>query len=85
MTLIKSFQAHSFTINRIKQSPFNSDLVATASGDKLVKVWNVSLSFNTSWDLIRAYTNHTAGVFGLEWINADTIASGGFDKTVNIW
>jgi WD40 repeat protein len=60
-------------------------LVATASGDKLVKVWNVSLSFNTSWDLIREYTNHTAGVFGLEWISADTIASGGFDKTVKIW
>jgi WD40 repeat protein len=85
MTLIKTFLAHSFSITRIKQSPFTSDLVATASSDKLVKVWNVTSPCNTSWELIRTYSNHTAGVFGLEWINADTIASGGFDQAINIW
>jgi len=85
MSLIKSFQAHSSSIPRIKQSPFTSDLVATASGDKLVKVWNVTSSCNTSWELIRTYSNHTSAIFGLEWINADTIASGGFDQAINIW
>jgi WD40 repeat protein len=85
MSLIKSFQAHSSSIPRIRQSPFNSDLVATASGDTLVKVWNVTSSCNTSWELIRTYSNHTSYVFGLEWIDADTVASGGYDKTINIW
>jgi WD40 repeat protein len=35
--------------------------------------------------LIRNYTNHTQAVLGLEWINEDTIASGGYDYTIKIW
>ncbi len=33
----------------------------------------------------RNFTNHTNVVFGLEWINEDTIASGGYDNTTKIW
>jgi WD40 repeat protein len=35
--------------------------------------------------LIRNFTNHTSAVLGLEWINEDTIASGGYDLTIKIW
>jgi WD40 repeat protein len=56
--------------------------VATCSDDGLVKIWN-SLS---NWNLIRTYTGHSGAVYGLEWINSDTIASGGYiDGTIKIW
>ena len=82
MILVTSFQAHTDAINRIKQSPFNNFIVATASTDNTVKIWNVSTS---CWYLIRNYTLHTADVFGLEWINEDTLVSGSLDGTIQIW
>ncbi len=81
--MINSFQAHSNAINRIKQSPYNNDYVATCSLDKTVKIWNISNP--SDWCLIRTYTGHTNQVFGLEWINENTIASGGYDNTIKIW
>jgi WD40 repeat protein len=82
LSLLNSFQAHTHQINRIKQSPFNSNYVATCSNDFIVKLWNTTTS---CWTLIRTYTNHTQAVLGLEWINEDTIASGSNDLTIKIW
>jgi WD40 repeat protein len=82
LALFKSFTAHSSWINRIKQSPFNSgQYVATCSDDSQVKIWDCG----SSWTLIRTFTGHTSFVFGLEWINEDTIASGSYDSTIKIW
>jgi WD40 repeat protein len=75
-------QAHSQAINHIKQSPYNNDFVATCSWDSTVKIWKISNPYN--WCLIRNYTGHTKEVLGLEWINEDTIASGGYE-TIKIW
>jgi WD40 repeat protein len=57
--------------------------VATCSYDTTVKIWNISNPFN--WFLIRSYTDHVNAVLGLEWINEDSIASGGYDFTIKIW
>jgi WD40 repeat protein len=66
---------------RIKQSPFNNDYVATGSGDGKVKIWN---SFN--WTLIRTYSQHSSVVYALEWLDKDTVASGGYiETTIKIW
>jgi WD40 repeat protein len=54
--------------------------VSTCSYDRTVKIWNIS-----NWSLIRNFTNHTQAVLGLEWINEDTIASGGYDYTIKLW
>jgi WD40 repeat protein len=82
--LIKSVSAHgSSRINRIKQSPFNRDLVATCSEDSTVKIWNATTTTN-NWNLIRVYGGHTNKVNGLEWIDQDTIASGS-DNNIQIW
>ncbi len=82
--LLNSFQAHTNAINRIKQSAYNSEYVATiCGGDSTVKIWNI---WNISnWSLIKNYANHTQPVLGLEWINEDSIASGSNDKTIKIW
>ena len=57
--------------------------MATASADNTVKIWNVNTPSN--WTLIQTFTGHTASVIGLEYINAQTIASGSYDKTIKIW
>jgi len=81
LNLMNSFQAHTESINRIKQSPFNGGIyVATASRDNTTKIWDIS-----NWSLIQTYTNHKRDVFGLEFINEDTIATAGFDHTIQIW
>jgi WD40 repeat protein len=85
--LLNSFQAHTAIVYRIKQSLFNNnnniDLVATCSGDKTVKIWNISNVSN--WTLLRTYRGHINTVYSLEWINEDTIASGSFDQTIKVW
>jgi WD40 repeat protein len=81
--LVNSFQAHGLSFYRIKQSPFNTNYVATCSEDATVKIWNVSSSFN--WTLITTYSQHSSRVLALEWIDNDTLASGSYDQTVKIW
>ncbi len=83
LSLVNSFQAHSYWINRIKQSPFNSNYVATCSTDHTVKIWNVSSSSN--WTLITTYSQHTSYVEALEWLDKDTLASGSRDQTIKLW
>ena len=69
LTLVKTFNAHSGIINRIKQLP--NGYVARASADNAVKIWNVITPSN--WSLILTFTRHTSSVIGLEYINAQTI------------
>ena len=82
-SLVNSFQAHGLSFYRIKQSPFNTNYVATCSSDQTVKIWNVSSSFN--WTLITTYSQHSSWVYALEWLDQDTLASGSFDKTIKLW
>jgi COMPASS component SWD3 len=83
-SLVNSFKAHSSDINKIKQSPFNTNYVATCSEDKTVKIWNVSSSFN--WTLITTYSQHSSDVYDLEWLDNDTLASAGYsDETIKLW
>ena len=81
---VKQFKAHTYCINRIKQSPFNNSYVATISSDNETKIWNVATS-NGNWSLIQTFTGHTKDVFGFEWINEDTLATGSLDGTIKLW
>ncbi len=82
-SLVNSFQAHSSLIYRIKQSPYNTNYVATCSDDKTVKIWNVSSSFD--WTLITTYSQHSSWVYGLEWLDNDTLASAGSSDGIKLW
>jgi WD40 repeat protein len=81
--LVQIFQAHKDYILRIKQSPYNGRYVATASGDRTVKIWDSSNE--TNWNLIRTYTGHSGRVPALEFMNEDLIASGSEDCSIKIW
>jgi WD40 repeat protein len=82
-SLVNSFKAHSSDIWRIKQSPFNTNYVATCSYDTKVKIWNVSSSFE--WTLITTYSQHSSTVYAMEWLDQDTLASGSYDQTIKLW
>jgi WD40 repeat protein len=84
LSLVTSFQAHPSNIWRIKQSPFNTNTnyVATSSY-KEVKIWNALSSFN--WTLITTYSQHSSTVYAMEWLDQDTLASGSYDQTIQIW
>ena len=79
--MLNSFKAHDDQIVRILQLP--NGYVATASNDKRVKIWDPSN--NSNWILIRNYTGHQNAVFAVDYISADTIASGSSDGTIRIW
>jgi WD40 repeat protein len=88
LSIINSFQAHSDSIWRIKQCPFNtnSNYVATCSSDGTVKIWNVSVSSPFNWTLITTYSQHSSGVLAFEWLDSDTLASSGhYDDPIKIW
>ncbi len=84
LSFVNSFQAHSNCIYRIKQSSFNTNYVATCSSDYTVKIWNVSSS-SFDWTLITTYSQHSSYVYGLEWLDNDTLASGSYDQSIKIW
>jgi WD40 repeat protein len=78
--LIKSFQAHTSSISRVKQ--LTNGYMATVSNDFKVKIWDPT---NNNWNLIRTYTSHTGAVQAVEYINADTVATAASDRTIRIW
>jgi WD40 repeat protein len=95
LSLINSFKtspkAQGYPIYRIYQSPFNNDVVIT-SGLILINnqqyceilVWNTSPP--TNWTLSKSYFGHRLMVYGLEFINSETIVTGGvWDRTLKIW
>ena len=74
--LVKSFYAHSGTINRIK--PLINGYVATASSqDYNVKIWD---PYNNDWTLMKTFYHsrpwRSNQGFPLESINSDTVAIG---------
>jgi WD40 repeat protein len=76
-------QAHSSFIFKTKQSPFNSEYVATGSFDGKVKIWDSS---KDAWTLIQTYSQHSSGAYGLEWLDYDTLASCGYSGgLIKIW
>ena len=77
--LVKSFQPHKGQINRIKQLP--NGYVATCSNDRTVKIWDPT----NNWNLIQTFSNHTKNVYGLEYLDNDTMVTGGFDCMLFKW
>jgi WD40 repeat protein len=78
--LLKSIQAHSSTIFRIKQLP--NGYVAT-SGDYTVKIWNPSLNM---WSLVQTYS-HSNYAHAFDYINKDIMVSSSsyYTNQIQIW
>lgn len=75
-----SWRAHSDTIFDLEFSRDSTKLL-TASGDKLVRVWNVA-----THQELATLEGHTAQVLGASFnSNATQVISGGADKQLKVW
>ncbi len=72
--------AHSDTVYGISFSP-DHKMLATASADKFVKVWDVP-----SGKFVKSFEGHTHHVLDVGWMaDGKILASAGADNTVKIW
>ena len=80
LLLLKSIQAHESAIVHLKQSPYNSDLVATTSSFfEPCKIWNQQ----TGWNLIRTFGSWS---FLFEFLSDYLIAIVPFGSNrIDIW
>ncbi|MEL7036477.1 MAG: trypsin-like peptidase domain-containing protein [Cyanobacteria bacterium J06592_8] len=84
--LRKTWQAHNTSINAIAVSP-NGQILATASDDGTIKLWDLTTAINTdTLPLLHTLKDHSNAVLSVE-ISADgrTLASGSWDNLIMIW
>ena len=55
----------------------------TSYSDSSIRIWNIANPL--SWTLVRTYTGHSGPTYGIDFIRADTLATGSLDKTIQIW
>lgn len=76
-------EAHAAEVNSLSFNPFSEFLVATASADRTVGLWDLR-------DLrqrLHSFTGHTEEVFGVQWapFNETVLASSGSDRRLHVW
>ncbi|KAJ4783998.1 Histone-binding protein MSI1 [Rhynchospora pubera] len=80
---VESIIAHELEVNSLSFNPFNEWILATASKDTTVKLFDLR-KIGTS---LHTFSSHTDEVFQVEWSpNHETIlASSSADRRVNVW
>ncbi|KAJ3693146.1 hypothetical protein LUZ60_012241 [Juncus effusus] len=78
-----SIVAHKNEVNSLSFNPFNEWILATASKDTLVNLFDMR-KLNTS---LHTFASHTDEVFQVEWSphHETILASSSADKRINIW
>ncbi len=81
--VIKTLEAHTDAINALGFSPFSETILATASADNTVALWDLRKLTKP----VRTLTGHNSDVTTLQWSPFDEtiLASGGHDRRIIIW
>lgn len=81
---LATVKAHDKDVNAISISP-NDRLIASASQDKLIKIWNAQPG-NTLLSLCGVCRGHKRGVWAIEFSPVDKcLASASGDKSIRLW
>ena len=76
--IITRGQGHTDWLSCVKFSP-TGQLIATASGDRSVRVWNEA-------SCVKTFDEHTQATWGIDWHHgSDFVASCSMDSTSKIW
>ncbi len=78
-SLVLTLQGHNGRVENIIQIR-NSDLLASSSDDKTVRLWN--LTTNSGKFILQG---HVYYVYGLRQVSSDLLASGSGDRTIKVW
>jgi len=83
--MTEKLPAHNFTINHIAFNQ-SSQLMATASRDKTVKIWDASnMQLLKVLDIAKYPSAHSHSVNRLLWLNEKLLLSAGDDKRIIAW
>lgn len=82
--VIESIPAHNYAIYTIASHTSSPSIIATASRDKTVKVWNIE-SMEMMQRLDESSGGHSNSVNDLVWLDSDTIISAGDDRVAIAW
>ncbi len=77
--LVSTLRGHSYYVNDFVQIS-NSNLLASASGDGTVRIWNL-----TTNECIFSLLGHRGGALNLKQITPNIIASTDGDSSINLW
>nr|XP_051205710.1 uncharacterized protein LOC127319769 isoform X2 [Lolium perenne] len=80
---LRKFRAHTKTVTSLAVHP-SEPLVLSASGDKLIKLWN----WEADWQCIRTFEGHSRPVYQVKFnpqTAGNTFASCSGDSTIKIW
>lgn len=76
---LASFQ-HDDWVSSVATSPHSPDpVILSGSFDGIARVWN------TSGQVLGEAVGHTSAIKAAQWIDADTFATGGMDRTLRLW
>jgi len=78
--LLNSLAGHTDRVNDF--ALISNDLVASASSDQKVIIWNIQ---GINGNILFILTGHTSAIFGLKLLPCNLLASGSFDNSIRIW
>ena len=76
----QTLKAHLQTVFALASFSHDGSLLASASGDKKVYLWNMQ-----TYKPAKILTGHTSQLYALAVLNNGNLASGSWDKTIRIW
>jgi peroxin-7 len=81
-TFVSELNGHRYAVRRVRFSPHSPNVLASASYDMTVVVWDVTVPD----PVIAVRSHHTEFVVGVEWgLFNDCLASCGWDSKVALW
>jgi peroxin-7 len=83
---LASAPAHEYAVRRVRYSPHFADVVASASYDMSVGIWDMNMAGGGLAKRLDAYSAHTEFVLGIDWnlYRTGELATCAWDEQVHV-